>query len=366
MEPLAVYVHTPFCPSKCGYCDFNSYAMEGEIIGRTVEAIRTEIERSPHVGRPAKTIFFGGGTPTFLDSKQLISLLETVMSVHPPIKGCEITSEANPGTVDAEKFGAMRGAGFNRVSLGAQSFLDSDLLTLERVHKASEIGRAIQSARKAGFENLNIDLMFALPGQSKFAWIDNLKKAFELGTDHLSLYCLTIEENTKFYKLFLKGLLDLPDDNSQSEMYDLAVDTAAQYGFLQYEISNFAKPGYECQHNLCYWRCEEYAAYGPGAVEQVGGRRWTHLKHPKLYCEAVEEKKQLECESEILDASMKREEAIMLGLRLNDGISVEATKANPDGITIALERGWISVSKDKLKLTSSGRHYCNQAILLLF
>lgn len=339
--------------------------MDGEIVGRTVDAIRTEIEKSPHAGRAAKTIFFGGGTPTYLPVTGLVSLLKAVMEIHPPVIDCEISSEANPGTVDAEKFDAMRQAGFNRISLGAQSFLDSDLLKLDRVHKASEIERAVKLARDAGFNNLNIDLMFALPGQSKFAWIDNLKRAFELGTDHLSLYCLTIEENTKFYKLFLKGLLDLPDENAQTDMYDLAVDTAEKFGFLQYEISNFAKLGHECKHNLCYWRGEEYAAYGPGAVEQVGGRRWTHLKHPKLYCEAIMQGKDLSCDSELLDEGVRREERIMLGLRLNEGVSIEASRPDLEGLKRAIDLGWVIVTEDLMKLTRLGKHYCNQAILLL-
>ena len=148
-ESLAVYVHVPFCPTKCGYCDFNSYAMDGDIVGRTAAAIAAEIRRSPWRGRPAKTIFFGGGTPTFLDESSLMGLLEAVFEVHPPVEGCEITSEANPGTVDAAKFRAMR-QGFNRVSLGAQSFLDSDLITLGRVHRGGEIERAVGAAREAG------------------------------------------------------------------------------------------------------------------------------------------------------------------------------------------------------------------------
>ncbi len=339
--------------------------MDGEIVDRTVKAIRKEIENSPHKGRPAKTIFFGGGTPTYLPGNSLCELLKSVKEIHPPIEGCEITSEANPGTIDSDKFSNMVDAGFNRISIGAQSFLDSDLIKLDRVHQSSEIVRAVKIARESGFRNVSIDLMFALPGQSRFAWKENLKRAFDLGTDHLSLYCLTIEENTKFYKLFIKGILNQPDENSQTEMYDIAVDEAARNGFLQYEISNFAKPGLECKHNLCYWNCEEYAAYGPGAVEQVGGRRWTHLKHPNLYCDAVEKAVDLFCDSEELNDEIRREEKIMLGLRLNQGISVLESSPNRTGLEKAIENGWIVIENEFMKLTKSGRHYCNQAILLL-
>ncbi len=184
---LAVYVHIPFCPTKCGYCDFNSYAGSGEdLVERTVDAQVEEIRRSPWRGRPASTIFFGGGTPTFLTESQLLRIFEAVLEAHPPLPDCETTSEANPGTVDASKFRAMRAAGFNRISLGAQSFLDSDLLTLGRIHRAGEIERAVNAAREAGFDNINLDLMFALPSQSIRAWNANLDRALALEPEHLS------------------------------------------------------------------------------------------------------------------------------------------------------------------------------------
>jgi oxygen-independent coproporphyrinogen-3 oxidase len=392
--PLAVYVHVPFCPSKCGYCDFNSYAMQGGIVDRTVDAIEVEILRTPWAGRPAKTIFFGGGTPTFLEADQLLRLLNAVRAVHPPLPDCEITSEANPGTVDIPKFGAMRAGGFNRISLGAQSFLDSDLLALERVHKAGDIERAVAAAREAGFDNVNLDLMFALPHQSLVAWRRNLDRALALEPEHLSLYCLTIEPNTAFYKKHLRGQLTLPDDDQQVAMYDecLALTTAA--GFHQYEISNFAKPGRECQHNLAYWYAEEYAGYGPGAVgcvrapsssalgtptsqanaeradeEGVGGGeipvRYTNLKHPKGYCEAVEQAKPLAFESEPLDAATLRTERIMLGLRLNEGLPIRGLTLDPDGLRTVRRRGWVDGSDDRIHLTSEGRHFCSEVALAL-
>jgi oxygen-independent coproporphyrinogen III oxidase len=363
MSPLAVYVHVPFCPSKCGYCDFNSYAMDGAIIGRTVDAIATDIRRSPHAGRPAKTIFFGGGTPTYLAVEDLNRLLHAVMEIHPPLADCEITSEANPGTVDASKFSAMRAAGFNRISLGAQSFLDDDLIRLDRVHRASEIERAVGSAREAGFDNLNLDLMFALPDQSRFGWTKNLETALRLAPEHLSLYCLTIEPNTAFYKKHLHGQLNLPDEEVQVAMYEECLQRTADAGYEHYEISNFARPGRECRHNLEYWYGNEYAAYGPGAVGQVGGRRFTNLKHPKGYCDAVEAGTPLAFESEVLDASMQRTEQIMLGLRLNEGIPLSwvESRAAQD-----VERlGWIELANDRIRLTPDGRHFCSEVAMRL-
>ena len=197
--------------------------MSGEIIEKTVNAINKEIRNSPWKNRPAKTIFFGGGTPTFLEESQLIKILDTVLEIHPPIPGAEITSEANPGTVDIPKFSSMRKAGFNRISLGAQSFHKEDLIKLGRVHEATHVGKAVTSARQAGFDNINLDLMFSLPVQSIFGWKENLELAFQLNPEHLSLYCLTIEANTRFYKLNLKGMLDLPKEEQQVQMYEIAL-----------------------------------------------------------------------------------------------------------------------------------------------
>ncbi|HWA81790.1 MAG TPA: radical SAM family heme chaperone HemW [Fimbriimonadaceae bacterium] len=365
MTPLAVYVHTPFCPSKCGYCDFNSYAMQGEIMDRTTRAIVAEIAMSPWRGRPAKTIFFGGGTPTYLEEGQLIAILEAVLEAHPPIAECEITSESNPGTADASKYKAMRAAGFNRISLGAQSFQDDDLIRLERVHKADEIGRAVDLARDAGFDNLNLDLMFALPHQTLLGWRRNLDRALALKPAHLSLYCLTIEPNTAFYKKHLRGQLALPDDEAQVAMYEECLDRLASEGFEQYEISNFAMPGQECRHNLCYWRGEEYAGYGPGAVGCAGGRRYTNLKHPERYCLAVAEGQPLAFESEELDGDTLRTERIMLGLRLNEGLAADGEAIDEKALRRVEARGWVEREGGTVRLTRAGRHFCSEVALEL-
>lgn len=374
-EPLAVYVHVPFCPTKCGYCDFNSYAMDGAIVERTAAAIGEEILRSPWRGRPAKTVFFGGGTPTFLHEDALVGLLHAVLEVHPPIDGCEITSEANPGTVDAGKFRAMRSGGFNRVSLGAQSFLDSDLMTLGRVHRAGEIERAVAAAREAGFDNLNLDLMFALPDQSRHAWRANLDRALALRPEHISLYCLTIEPNTAFYKQALRGQITQPDDEAQTEMYDDCLRRTADAGFAPYEISNFALPGRECLHNLEYWTGGEYAAYGPGAVgmvrsaapwDEVGvargeasAFRYTNFKHPQGYCARVEAAEHPAYDVEALSDDDLRVERIMLGLRLDRGIREEGL--DPRAVRLLEGRGWLEEVGDRLRLTPAGKHFHSEA-----
>ena len=367
--PLAVYVHVPFCPTKCGYCDFNSYAMDGAIVERTAAAIAAEIRRSPWAGRPAKTIFFGGGTPTFLGERTLVGLLEAVFEVHPPVAGCEITSEANPGTVDAAKFRAMRAGGFDRVSLGAQSFLDSDLITLGRIHRGGEIERAVGAAREAGFDNLNLDLMFALPDQSRHAWRTNLDRALALRPEHISLYCLTIEPNTAFYKQALRGQIVQPDDEAQTEMYEDCLRRTAEAGFAPYEISNFARPGRECRHNLEYWTGGEYAAYGPGAVGMVreaplwekttAAVRYTNLKHPERYSARVEAGEHPAYDVEGLSEADLRTERIMLGLRLDAGIREE--RLDERAIRLLEGRGWLEEAGGRLRLTSAGKHFHTEA-----
>ncbi len=362
---LAIYVHIPFCPSKCGYCDFNSYAMDGEIKERTTSAICQEILNSPWKGVPAKTVFFGGGTPTFLEQDQLLRILEVVSQVHPIGSEVEVTSEANPGTVDMPKFSAMRRAGFNRISLGAQSFNEDDLLSLGRVHKSGEIERAVNSAREAGFESLNLDLMFALPNQSMFGWKSNLRRALALPPEHLTLYCLTIEENTAFYKQNLRGQLQLPDEDAQVDMYEECIRETAAAGFDHYEISNFAKPGHRSQHNLCYWRAEDYAGYGPGAVGCMDGIRYTNSKHPVGYSEKVEQGLALAFESEVLTAEHRRLEKIMLGLRLMEGLEIGETEYSAVGFQTCQARGWLNRADGRLFLTEAGKHFCSEVSLEL-
>lgn len=342
--------------------------MSGSIVDRTARAQVSEIQRSPWVGRPAKTVFFGGGTPTFYSSKQLIAILDAVRAVHPLVEGCEITTEANPGTVDSEKFCALADAGFNRISLGAQSFFVEDLIRLGRVHQSTEVGRAVTAARRAGFRNINLDLMFGLPGQSLKAWQQNIDLALSLQPDHLSLYCLTIEPNTRFYKLHLKGMLDLPDDDLQVDMYNYAHEKMVEAGYSHYEISNFARAGMECQHNLAYWRSEDYAGYGPGAVGTVDGVRTTVLKHPERYTQAVEEGQPshaLWFEKEVLSDENRHMERVMMGLRLAEGLSKEVIEAPQSVLDDLLARGWIAMAQDRVMLTDRGRHFCSEVALEL-
>lgn len=339
--------------------------MGEEVVERTTSAQIAEIENSKWRGRPAKTIFFGGGTPTFLSADRQAALLAAVVAVHPPIEGCEITTEANPGTVDAEKFQVLRQAGFNRLSLGAQSFFEDDLVALGRVHRVGEIDRAVAAAREAGFDNLNLDLMFGLPNQSLRGWNANLERALGLGPEHLSLYCLTIEPNTAFYKQ--RNTLPLPNDEAQVSMYAACEDRLEVAGYAQYEISNYCKPGYECRHNLEYWTGAEYLGYGPGAVgctdDQGVRTRYTNVKHPVRYAEAVESGAPIAYESEALDSDALRLEAIMLGLRLNQGVPLDSL--NGQKLPDLRDRGWIESDDAFVRLTREGRNFCSEVTLAL-
>lgn len=364
--------------------------LDPELVPRTVDAICAEIENSPFQGWPAKTVFFGGGTPTFLNPPQLSKILDTIFKIHPPSGKVEVTSEANPGTVDSEKFIAMKQIGFNRLSLGVQSFENDDLIRLGRVHLASEAESAYHAARNAGFENINLDLMFALPHQNSRNWEANLQKTINLRPEHLSLYCLTIEPGTAFKKKLDSGELLLPDHDAQAEMYDLTREKTKNANYQQYEISNFATPGFECEHNLAYWQGEYYAGYGPGAVSflpqlepvkgisatidldpqnssdlNIVGSRKTRLKHPSQYCSAIERNMPLYLESETIDATTHRVEKIMLGIRLNNGIQWRDLNIDPRSVEKLVDRGWATSDQSVLNLTPIGQALCSEATLIL-
>ncbi|MCS6776972.1 MAG: radical SAM family heme chaperone HemW [Chloroherpetonaceae bacterium] len=328
---LAVYVHVPFCARHCAYCDFNTYVEESgaPIVQATVDAICEDVARAGRElagERCVATLFFGGGTPTFLSGAQLVRLLGAIRDSFPVLPDAEISSEANPGSADVEKFGAMRAAGFNRLSIGVQAFDDALLVALDRFHTAGEAAAAVRMAREAGFTNVNLDLMFRLPGQTRGLWRDSLARAVDLGTEHLSLYALTLEPGTRFERRYRGGKLVLPDEDTEVAMYCEAIDVLRGAGYVHYEVSNFARPGFECRHNLTYWRNEEYLGFGPGAVSYLGGRRWKRERLPGRYVAKVRAGADLTVEEERLDARAALGETILLGLRLRAGVDVEALR----------------------------------------
>ena len=361
---IGCYVHVPFCVRKCAYCDFNSYSGYTEAhINRYVSALTQEIERTVPIS-PVDTIFFGGGTPTAIPARDEAALLQAVLKTLPIAPDAEITTEANPGTMDVAHLAVLREAGFNRISFGVQSFDPGLLKTMDRIHSADEARNAVKAARAAGFANVSLDLMFGLPRQTLNQWQHSLREALSLETEHLSLYSLIVEEGTGFYTLQQKGRLPLPEDDIAADMYEMAVEVAQAAGYKQYEIANFARPNRECRQNLHYWRNEPYYGFGCGAASYLGGARRMNIKSPAAYSHAVETGADLALSSETLTADETMAETMMLGLRLTrEGIrccTFESRFGIDPRVKFAAEiatftrRGLLELAGDSLRLTPQG------------
>ena len=372
-SPVGCYVHIPFCVRKCAYCDFNSFSgyTDGSV-RRYVHALTQEITQAP-VDAPIDTIFFGGGTPTAIPAADEAALLRAVLATHDVTPDAEITTEANPGTMDTAHLEVLRAAGFNRISFGVQSF-DADLLkTLDRIHSAQDALNAVEAARAAGFDNVSIDLMFALPRQTRAQWQSTLDQALALETEHISLYSLIVEPGTGFYTLQQKGRLPLPDEDLAAEMFQMAIDAAASAGLAQYEISNFAKPARECRHNLHYWRNEPYYGFGCGAVAYLGGARRMNAKSPAKYAQLIESNGDLTESCETLTRDETMAETMMLGLRLTqEGVNCQRFAqrfgADPRQLYAAeiakfTQRGLLELTGDTLRLTPQGVFLANDVMM---
>ncbi len=316
-----IYIHIPFCIKKCAYCDFNSYSDIRDMSYSYGKAVRAEIKNSPYKNKKIDTVYIGGGTPTCIDEKILIDLLATVRESFDFAEDVEITVECNPGTADLEKLSALRSAGFNRLSIGCQSTDDKLLKKIGRIHTFEDFTNCFFDARRTGFENISVDLMFGLPGQTNEIWIDTLRKVTELGPEHISAYSLKIEEGTPFFDMKSRSELSVPDDDANREMYDTAVEFLKEQGYCRYEISNFSKAGFESCHNLIYWTLGEYIGFGAGAHSFVCGRRFSNPLGISDYIDFVSSggcaEDGAECESDI-DMMC---EFMFLGLRLDRGVS---------------------------------------------
>ena len=322
-RPLAVYVHVPFCKRKCHYCDFASGPAADDLHEAYTRAVCREILASPWRGTPARTVFFGGGTPSEISLCRLGRIVAALRQAFPPAEGeeePEWTIECNPGTLTTGTFPALLALGFNRVSLGIQSFRDRHLRALNRIHNAAEARAAIQWAREAGVRRLNLDLIFGLPDQTPAEWESDLAEAVASRPEHLSLYGLTIEPGTEFGYRAARGELDLPDDEASAWMYERALDECEAAGLIQYEISNFARPGEECRHNQVYWRREPSLGFGPSAASFWGGRRWSNVRSLSRYVQSLDGSVEPAVEhEEVLEGRRAAGEAIMLGLRTREG-----------------------------------------------
>ena len=323
---FGIYVHWPFCLSKCPYCDFNSHVRAKPIDEiRFVEAFRAELAHRAGLtpGRTVSSIFFGGGTPSLMTPATVSAILDAIAGLWPVAQGAEVTLEANPTSVEAERFRGFRQAGVNRVSLGVQALNDPDLRALGRGHTAAEALRAVELAG-AIFERYSFDLIYARPGQTVGSWRQELAAAIARARDHLSLYQLTIEYGTMFARLRDAGKLALPDNDLARALWDVTQEVTTKAGLPAYEISNHARPGAESCHNLIYWRYGEYIGVGPGAhgriVSAKGRRAQATESHPEMWLTVVESEGHALVEDELLSAEEQADEFLLMGLRLSEGI----------------------------------------------
>ena len=318
---FGVYVHIPYCISRCPYCDFNTYVGIEDTAPEYVDALLREARSwAVRAGtREAGSIFVGGGTPSLLDPSLMRKLLDGLRATFLVNRDAEITIEANPETVDVERLRGFRGAGVNRISFGAQSFRPDVLATLGRAHTAERTEAAVREARAAGFDNLNLDLIYGTPGESFEDWRMSLERAIALGPEHLSAYALTIEEGTAFGAAVASGRMPAPDDDDMAAKYELALDLLAEAGYEHYEISNWAKPGRACRHNLVYWTQGEYAGLGAGAHGHLDAARVWNEKVPRTY---IERAPYAQAGEERLAEAARHDEWLQLRLRLIAGLDV--------------------------------------------
>jgi len=366
-KAFGVYVHWPFCLSKCPYCDFNSHvrhaAVDEERFARAfAREIETTAARVP--GREVTSIFLGGGTPSLMQPQTVGAILDAIGRHWRVARGVEVTLEANPTSVEATRFAGYRAAGINRVSLGVQALNDASLRELGRLHSAREALDAVAIARKS-FERYSFDLIYARPDQTTAMWADELALAIKEAAEHLSLYQLTIEEGTPFFGLHAAGKLKTPDEATARMLYDVTQEVCAKHGLPAYEISNHARKGAECRHNLVYWRGEEYAGIGPGAHGRldIGGVRHATAteKRPEAWLMRVEANGQGVVIDDVLNREERADEFLLMGLRLAEGIDPKryaALSGRPlDQRRIALlrEEGAIAVDADgRLRVTQAG------------
>ncbi len=385
----ALYVHIPFCKSRCAYCDFNTYAGLEDLLPDYVTAVCREMEAlGRRWGAPeVPTVYFGGGTPSLLSPTLLGRLLDTAARAFRLRSDAEISLEANPGTVNRATLRSFRSLGVNRLSLGVQSVHAEELRLLGRIHTWPEAVAAVTAAREAGFANLNLDFIFGLPGQTLARWEETLQAALALAPEHLSLYCLTVEADTPLARRIAAGLLPPPDDDRSAEMYQLAESRLADAGFFHYEISNWARAPsppprhwaaveevspFVCRHNLVYWRNEPWLGVGAGAHSWAAGRRWANRRHPRAYIAALSSVDSPVVEEEVINRRLEMGETMMMGLRLAEGVSasrfrsrfgLELAQVFGEELAALVERGLLTWDGRAARLTAHGRLLGNQVFM---
>ena len=320
----SVYIHIPFCATKCYYCAFNTYAFHKEQARAYLTALRTEMELYAPETDPLQTIFIGGGTPSILSADSLTQLFADIHQHFQITPNAEITVECNPGTVDAEKLRVMRDNGVNRLSFGLQAMQDDTLKQLGRIHTVDEFLQSYRLAREGGFENINIDLIFALPDQKMEAWHHTLNEVISLEPAHISAYNLVMEETTPFYEWWQAGKLHLPSEDTEADMFQYTIETLTAHGYMHYEICNFARPDYYAKHNLVYWDNQPCIGLGVGASGYVNGVRYSNIRGIAPYIDELSERNKPIADTERLTGDAEKSETLMLALRKQEGISLDA------------------------------------------
>ncbi len=370
MQELALYIHWPFCRSKCPYCDFNSHVRERIDQARFAAALRRELAwEAERLGRRRLvSIFFGGGTPSLMDPDTAAALINDARRLFDATDDIEITLEANPTSVEAARLAAFRDAGINRVSLGVQSLNEADLKRLGRQHSTAQAIAALKLARSL-FSRVSFDLIYARPGQSLAAWRDELRQALGYGGDHLSLYQLTIEPGTAYEGLHRRGEIVLPDDDLAAALYDATAEEAARFGLLPYEVSNYARPGQESRHNLVYWRYGDYAGIGPGAHGRllIGEDLLATTRHraPEPWADRVERQGHGTRSEELVIFTDRAREMLLMGLRLSEGVSAArfmarcgfalSERLDLEVLSTAQQEQYVTWDGEVLRATSEGR-----------
>ncbi|MBC1918777.1 radical SAM family heme chaperone HemW [Listeria booriae] len=366
----AVYIHIPFCEHICYYCDFNKVFLEGQPVDEYVDLLIKEMEMvtKRHTMSPVETVFVGGGTPTTLTEAQLAKLCSAISRLFPMTENAEFSFEANPGDLSISKLQVMKDHGVNRLSMGVQSFNNELLKKIGRIHTVDDVYQSVNNAKQVGFENVSIDLIFSLPGQTEADFEDTLTKALDLDLPHYSAYSLIIEPKTIFYNLMQKGKLILPGEDAEANMYEKLMSTMEKHGRKQYEISNFAKPGYESRHNIVYWSNEHYFGFGAGAHGYIGETRYANYGPLKKYMQPLQNGDLPTFQQKELSLKEKMEEEMFLGLRKVAGVdkahfqakfgqSLDATFANAIDKTIG--KGWLESTPESVRLTRRGRFLGN-------
>lgn len=372
---VGLYLHIPFCRTRCHFCAFTLRIHRDERATRYLRALATEIElhadRRTLAGRPLDTIYVGGGTPTVLSAEQLMTILDRVRAAFPVTSDPEVTVEAHPETVTAESLRRLAEAGVTRISFGVQSMNETELREIGRRTSGDRTREAVTLARAAGFTNINLDLIYGLPGQTLAAWLATLDDVLALEPTHVSCYALTVEEKTRLHVDVRRGDRAEPDAALQNEMEDQAAARLAAAGFMRYEISNYARPGFACRHNLLYWQGEGYLGLGPGAQSYVEGRRFGNVERVEEYERLLEAGRLPLAESECLSEEQRRRERIVFGLRLLEGVDrsvVHQALSDPtwrEALERLLSRGWLEERHGRIRLTDEGRRFADSVAVEL-